>query len=257
MIQSKACGKTLLIAADAPSIGISPDNRISAPVFGDAGTATLLEYCQDAKETHFNIETFSSDYEAIITPASGMKFYLNNQDKADERLRSEILNNPIQTPFGHTTNIFSSYMDGQAVFDFTISKVPPNVKALMDYAGVNVETADYLCLHQANKQIVHSVGKAIGFPTEKVPYYAFENYGNNTMCSIPTIINTTVKENRKNFDTKVIASGFGNGLGIASAVLTIDKGCYLSGVRDWIKPDDFVTREQFLQYWNKKFKGEL
>jgi 3-oxoacyl-[acyl-carrier-protein] synthase-3 len=257
MIQSKSCKKALLIAADAPSIGISPSNRISAPVFGDAGTATLLEYCQDAKDMRFNIETFSKDYEAIMSPASGMKFYLNKQDKADEQLRLDILNNPVQTPFGHKTSIFSSYMDGQAVFDFTISKVPPNIKNLMDFANSDIEAIDYLCLHQANKQIVQAVGKAAGFAQEKTPYCAFENYGNNTMCSIPTVINTAVKDNRKSSDTKLIVSGFGNGLCIASALLTLDKDCYLSGVRDWARPGDFVTREQYLQYWNKKLRGCL
>jgi 3-oxoacyl-[acyl-carrier-protein] synthase-3 len=257
MVQSKACRKVLLLAADTASIGISKNNRIVAPVFGDAGTATLVEYCQDAKEMWFNIETFSKDYEAIMAPASGMKFYLNNQNKADEQLRADILNNPIQTPFGHTTTVFDWYMDGQAVFDFTISKVPPNIKELMDYANSDIAAIDYLCLHQANKQIVCSVAKAAGFPQEKAPYYSFENYGNNTICSIPTVINTTVKENKKGVDAKLIAAAFGGGLGVACALLTLDKDCYLSGVRDWVKPDDFVTKEQYLQYWNKKLKGEL
>lgn len=258
MLESGVCRRVLLIAADAPSSTTNVNDRINAPVFGDGGCATLLEYSPECENFYFNIETFSDGYETLITPSSvsTQRCYFNLINKNEDlEMFLDMIKNPIQTPFGHKTTIFNGYMDGIAVFNFTMEKVPPNIKAVMEFAAVKEEDIAYLCLHQANKQIVQTVGTSAGFSLEKVPYYAFENYGNNTMVSIPTTINTVVKENRTG-KTKLVCSGFGNGLVVASSVITLDNNVYLSGIMDYEKPADFVTREEYINYWNKKLKGE-
>ncbi|MDR3230169.1 MAG: hypothetical protein LBT65_01910, partial [Synergistaceae bacterium] len=225
------------------------DNRVNAPVFGDGGSAALVEYSADSAKVCFNIETFSEGYEAIIVPASGQRCRVFKSPQEEE---------PIQTPFGHKATLSDLYMDGGAVFDFTMSRVPSNIKILMEYAGVGEKDIDYLCLHQANKQIIQTVGAAAGFPEEKTPWTAFENYGNNTMVSIPTVINTTVKESMEVANaekTTLLCSGYGNGLAVASCVLALDRP-YLSGVKDYVKPKDFVSGAEYAEYWKRKLRGE-
>jgi 3-oxoacyl-[acyl-carrier-protein] synthase-3 len=184
---------------------------------------------------------------------SGQRGCFDWNDDADFQLFSELRKKRIPTPSGYETTVFNAYMDGISVFNFAVSKVPPNIRALMEFSKMEEGDIDYLCLHQANKQIIQTVGAAAGFPEEKVPFHAFENYGNNTMLSIPTTINTVVKE--KGGRATLLCSGFGNGLAIASCVFTLD-GAYLAGVSDYEKPADFMTREQYIEYWNRKFGGE-
>lgn len=251
MIESGAHRRVLLLCADTPSIGVDPADRNSAPLFGDAGCATILEYAQDTKLIYFNIETFSDGYEAIITPLTGARanFVISNPD--DRKRFKELMETKVKMPSGYEMYLLGSYMDGIQVFDFSISEVPKNIKDLMKYAGVREKDIKWLCLHQANKQIIQTVGSESGFPLEKVPYWAFENYGNNTMCSVPSILNSVVKDSLDG-ETTVLCSAFGNGLSIASLIITLAKDVKLCGIYDWEKPADFMTREEFIEYWKNK-----
>lgn len=255
MIESKTNKRILLLAGDTPSAGMDPKDRISTPVFGDGGTATLLEYSEEKTLSWYNITTHSKDYEAIMTPASGQRCRFALDNKEDAELFDYIIKNPVQTPFGHKTTVFNGYMDGIAVFNFTISEVPKDIKKLMAYANKEEKDIDALCLHQANKQIVQAVADGAGFPYEKTPYHAFETYGNNTMCSVPTTINSVLKEKIENDKATLCCSGYGNGLACASVIFSVEK-IYSSGIRDYVKPNDFMSKKEFVEYWNKKLKGE-
>ena len=249
-IQSGAAKNVLLLVGDTPATGLDINDRISAPVFGDGGVATLITRSNSEVST-FEVQTFSEDFEAIITPAGGYKIPLDfdNPDLLDK------VTSPIKTKYGHTTRLVKGQMDGLAVFDFTIKKVPEVIKGLLSKSGLSPQQVDYLLLHQANKQIVSTVAKMAGFAEDKAPYEAFQNFGNNTMCSIPTSINFSLKEKLKEKDVNVVIAAFGNGLAVASASLSLKKGTYLSGVREYVKPNDFMNIEENVEYWIKKISG--
>ena len=250
MIESKACKRILLLVGDTPSAGMDLSNRISAPVFGDGGVATLVEYSEDKVLSYYNVETQSKDFEAIINPASGARLHFKRND---DKFNAKLLK-PIKTPSGYETKLSYGYMDGLAVFDFTINQVPKSIKKLMEYADITPEETEKLLLHQANKQIVQAVAAACGYPEEQAPYDAFENFGNNTMCSIPTTINY-LYANKLNKDSKFVCSAFGNGLAVATALLKLSKDIYLSGVQDFIKPKNHPTSEDLIKYWTNKLEG--
>lgn len=254
MIESKTCKKILLICADTPTHAVDIEDRNLAPLFGDAGTAVILEYSKEETKSFYNIETRTSGYEAIINPSSGYRFNLNLNKDEDFELLCKLKEKKMETPSGYKTSFFNDYLDGLAVFNFTISVVPESIKTLMDYAKINQEGIDTLCLHQANKQIVQSIGNAIEFSEDKVPYSAFENYGNNTMCSIPTLICTELQEKTKNGKIKILASGFGNGLTCASCIIELDNICN-TGIIEYKTPKTAKTRDEYIDYWVNKMKG--
>ncbi len=255
MIESGTCKRILLVAADTPARNMNIKDRINAPVFGDGGTATLVEYSEEIIESFYNIETHSKDYEAILTPSTNQRCVFNVFEERERELLKSLIDNHVQTSFGHKAYLLGGYMDGIAVFNFTMSVVPKNIKELLNYADKSYEDILALCLHQGNKQIVQTVGTEAGFEEDKVPYHAFENYGNNTMCSIPTTINSVFKSVVTAQRNTFACSGFGNGLACASAILELDK-IYSSGIRDYRLHDDHMTRDEFLAYWTKKIQGE-
>ncbi len=252
MIESGAYKKVLLLNGDTPSVGIDPANRNSAPIFGDGGCATLLEYSEDRVESFYNIETVSSGFEAIVSPFSGTRFRMDWADEKEFELLHRLIHEKITMPTGMEVPLMGGYLDGIAVFDFTIKVVPENIKATLKYAGIQQDDVNALCLHQANKQIVQAVGLAAGFEEEKIPYTAFENYGNNTMCSIPTAIACLDKGIKKD---KLCCCGYGNGLVSACAILNLEN-TYVSEVNNFIKPSYVKTRDEYIDYWRKKIKGE-
>lgn len=255
MIESGVHKRVLLINADTPSNGIDPANRNLAPIFGDAGTATLLEFNAQEILSTYAINTKSYGYDALVSPFTGAKarvFTLLRDNYAlIEKLKKQ--DDFVRSKFNKT--ILDGYMDGLAVFDFTINCVPENIKNLLDYLHLTVDDIGALCLHQANKQIVQSVAAAAGFDETdevKVPYSAFENYGNNTMCSIPATLALLDKSVNKE---KLLCSSFGNGLVVVSSLLNLCD-TVIFAIMDFEEPDYVLTHEEYYEYWMNKLTGE-
>lgn len=236
MIESGAYKKILLLNGDTPSVGIDPSNRNSAPIFGDGGSATLIEYSKERLESYYNIDTISSGYDAIISPFSGARFRANWENPNEFEYQKNLMLEKVTMPTGMVVPLMGGYMDGIAVFDFTIKIVPENIKLLLKELNLSQNDIGALCLHQANKQIVQAVGTESGFELEKVPYVAFENYGNNTMCSIPTTLACLDKDVPKN---KLCCCAYGNGLIAISAILNLEN-TYISEVNIFKKPSGLI-----------------
>lgn len=251
MIECGTFKKILVLNGDVSSYNIDIADRNLAPIFGDGGAATLVEYSDKENPQYFNITTKSEGFESIIIPSSGAKFKLNFNNDNDIELIKKLKNYKIKTNAGNIVNFFSRYLDGLSVFDFTVNVVPQNIRELLQFANCSEENIPYLCLHQANKQIIQSIASALDFPMKKAPYKAFENYGNNTMCSIPTTISLLDKNvSKKN----ICCSGFGNGLVCASAILNLDNA-QITDIKTYKRPDYYKTREEYIEYWTNKMKG--
>lgn len=255
LIESGAHKRVLLLNGDTPSVGIDPANRNLAPIFGDAGTATLLELSAEETVSTYAIETKSYGFAAIINPFSGAKGKLCTMIRDNfaciEKLKEqdEISRNKFHK------SLLDGDMDGLAVFDFTINCVPENIKHVLEYLHLAAEDINAVCLHQANKQIVQAVASAAGFDETdeaKVPYKAFENYGNNTMCSIPTTLALLDKSIKKE---NILCCAFGNGLVSTSAVLDLSE-TKIFDILDFDKPEYVLTHEEYFDYWINKITGE-
>ena len=249
MVASGAYKSVLLINGDTPARKMDPADRINAPLFGDAGLATLIESEEGAPEIVFNLETFSGGFDAIISFLPGGKFGLDLRKKEDW----EVLASRFDTANGRHACLCEGYMDGAAVFEFSTQKAPENIKALMADTGTTPDSYDLLALHQANKQIVQTVGGNAGFPLEKVPFSGFENFGNNTMCSIPaTLLQEKGDVLRSGGAVHALACGFGNGLVVCSIDLPL-VGLKCADMKTYVKPADHKTSAEWVAYWREKF----
>lgn len=250
MVESKAFKSILLINADTPTKGLRQDDRQKAPLFGDAGCATFIEYTEEPEETIFNLETYSDGYESLISPGGGRRLGLNIKNKEDWN----ILTAPIETKHGTVSYLYEGYMDGVSVFEFSTQKVPNNLKTLMSFAGKSPADYPLLCLHQANKQIIQTVGTNAGFDLEKIPYTAFEELGNNTMCSIPSVILLNKRMEILEGKQTLLCSGFGNGLVVCSCQLTLNrlKCAEISQYDCASSPPPHKTNKEWIEYWRNK-----
>ena len=251
MVASGTYKSVLLINGDTPARHLDPTDRINAPLFGDAGLATLVETAEGAPEVAFNLETFSDGFDAIISllPSGGGRLGLDMRKKEDW----ETLTNCFDTANGRHACLAEGYMDGPAVFEFSTQKAPENIKVLMANQGTTPDFYDFLALHQANKQIVQTVGSNAGFPLEKVPFSGFENFGNNTMCSIPaTLLQEKGEALRNGEAVRTLACGFGNGLVVCSIDLPLE-GLKCADMKTYVKPADHKTSAEWVAYWREKF----
>jgi 3-oxoacyl-[acyl-carrier-protein] synthase-3 len=225
------------------------DNRIVAPVFGDCGTATLLEYREQASPAYFALGTDGSGAEALMIPAGLARLPL-----PDTAAEYEALCMPLCDPQDTPWRLIRTYMDGGAVFDFTLNVVPDHLRSLLAYAGKQTEDIDWLVLHQANKQIMQAIAEKSGFDPAKAPWNTFCEYGNQAGASIPSAICHMLAEELADGPKTLLLAGYGIGLSWASVVLTMDAP-WCSGIRDYVIPPDHQSPEQFYAHWVEKITG--
>jgi len=210
--------RVLLLVGETFSKITSPLDKVNAPLYGDAGTATLIEKGEFA-DTHFILYSDGSGKDAVIVPAGGYR----NPATAENLKEVEMEDGNIRS--GH--HIF---MDGMDVFNFALSVVPKSIKEMINMVQITLDDVDYVVFHQANKFMTDFFVKKLKFPLAKVPY-CIDRYGNTSAASIPlTMVSELSTSDLKG--KKVILCGFGAGLSWATAFLEFNN-CNVSPIIEY------------------------
>ena len=109
-------------------------------------------------------------------------------------------------------------MDGKAVFQFAITKVPEAVREVLEKAGIKKEEVSFYILHQANERIILSAAKRLGESMEKFPVN-MKKYGNTSSASIPILLDELNKKGAFKRGENIVLSGFGAGLSYGASIL--------------------------------------
>lgn len=122
-----------------------------------------------------------------------------------------VLNGSSQDRDRYDSEGYFMQMDGKAVFQFAVKKVPEVIREVLEKNGVGQEEIAWFLLHQANKRIVDSVAKRLGEPIEKFPMN-IQEYGNTSSASIPILLDEMNKKGMLEKGQKLVIAGFGAGL---------------------------------------------
>lgn len=197
--------KALLLCGDISTHAITPEDKSTWPLFGDAGTATAIEFDPKSK-TFFNLQSDGSGADAIIIPDGGLRHPIDEKTFINEEVEKGITR--------HRKNL---WLNGLDVFNFSVREAPANIRTLMEFANVNADVIDYFVFHQANLLMNETIRKKLKVGAEKVPY-SLSEFGNTSSASIPlTIVSQLQKPSLT--PKKWLFSGFGVGLSWASAYL--------------------------------------
>ena len=110
-------------------------------------------------------------------------------------------------------------VNGMDVFSFAIRRPPASLKELISACSIDLESVDYLLLHQANKFIDEKIRRSLKLPPEKVPY-CIRDFGNVTNASIGLVMVVQLAERLRGGMCHCLACGFGVGLAWASMEFT-------------------------------------
>jgi len=200
--------KALLLAGEVPSPNVSARDKSTYPLFGDAGTATALEFSKGHQPAFFDLNTDGSGYKAIYIPDGGMRNNIHPETSFEEEKISEGI-------FRKRTQIA---LNGLEVFNFTLRDVKPNVKSLLTNSGMAIENIDYFIFHQANKLINETIRKQLKIAPEKYPY-SIDRFGNTSSASIPLTLVTELRDKLEYQRLTLLFSGFGVGLSWGSCII--------------------------------------
>lgn len=240
LISSRAAKKVLLLAGDITSTHSDRRNRNSNMLFGDAGTATLLEYTDEEKTAFFYTGTRGKDWDKLIAPAGGYAL----------PIREDIAGTFEKDASGNVWHLWDDIMKGLDVFKFATDVGPKGINAVLKYAGKTKEDVDWFAFHQANKQIVRTIGMYAGLPKDKFSADTFSKYGNCGAAAVTTDICHQLQG--KSVQTVCLAT-FGVGLSFGFALLDM-KNTLIGGLRLYKTPENKMTRAEKIEYWNNYFK---
>jgi 3-oxoacyl-[acyl-carrier-protein] synthase-3 len=206
MLRAGGHRRVLMLHGDTPSRFVDTADHATTLLFGDSGSATALEAVEPADQGggHFVLGTDGAGYAGLIMRGGGFR----DRHPTDPR---------------H----LALEMDGSAVFNFTLKRVPPLVADALAESRCTVADLDAFVFHQSNRFMIRHLMKKCGLPEEKVPL-TLEDNGNSGGPSVAVTVTrrlagTTARERAM----KVMLLGYGVGLSWGAAVLTIERDARL------------------------------
>lgn len=182
LISAGIAKNVLLITSEVYSKHIQDQDKGNRTIFGDAAAASIISTEGFAEILNFDLGSDGSGAENLIVKNGAMKKSKNGEE--DDFL----------------------FMNGAAIFNFTLESVPELVKNTLQKN--KLEKVDWYVFHQANSFMLNHLRKKIGIEEEQFLMH-MENCGNTVSSTLPIVI----KEHQTSFKTgqKALLAGFGVG----------------------------------------------
>lgn len=202
LIESGIATNILLLTSDTYSKYINPKDRSVKLLFGDAAAATLISGITSSDKNYIGPFVFGTDGKGadnLIIPAGGLR----------EPISSSALIE-VEDEYGNTRSRSNLYMNGSAIFDFALNRVPDAVQKLLDINNEALDSYDYFVFHQANQYMLETLRRKMDIPREKFSI-EFADCGNTVSSSIPIALARDFSANKVKNGDKVLLVGFGVG----------------------------------------------
>ena len=205
LVSAGIARNVMLLTAETYSKYLHPSDKSNRSIFGDGAAACLISTDGFVEIGDFVCGTDGSGAENLIVKTGASK----------QRKPTGIFKEDEE---GHTWYDDYLYMNGGAIFNFTLETVPVLVRQLLDKSGSQKEEIDYFIFHQANKFMLNTIRKVCVLPKEKF-YVSLENTGNTVSSTVliglkDCLLNGTIKAGMQ-----VVVAGFGVGLSWGGTIL--------------------------------------
>lgn len=210
MMLNAGLKRILLIAGDTLSKCLNKKDKTTAPIFSDAGSATIIDFDKNSKNSYFILKSNGNGVEYLWQPAKAYRTPSSNETKKESTDEN-----------GNIRSQENLYMNGAEVFNFTLTEQPELLNEIVKFANLTKEDIDYFIFHQANVYIVETILKKAKISFQKAPSKIFSKYGNQNCASIPTAICEDLSE-KFTSKKKVLMQGFGIGLSWGACITDLN-----------------------------------
>lgn len=216
-MQTGSFRKALLLNGETRSKVYSAKDRKTAFLFGDAGTAVIIDNNKKYKDSYFSLNSDGSLSDLIKIEAGGYR-KMSSYETIEEQVVDE---------YGNIRSSEQGVMKGGDVFNFVLKEVPGDFKKLISFGNIDTNSIDYFVFHQANDFMNSYLAKKLKVSIDKVPS-SIAKFGNTSSVSIPLTIVSELSD-RLEGEKEIFLAGFGVGMswGCASIVLN---DCFISSI---------------------------
>ena len=192
LIESGGYKKVMVIGADKMSSIVDYTDRNNCILFGDAGSAVLIEPSEDKsiglQDSLLKVDGSGKD--ALYMKGGGS------------------LNPPtIETV---ENKMHYLYQDGKAVFKVAVKGMADISYEIMEKNNLKSEDVAFLVPHQANLRIIDATAERMGISKDKV-MINIDRYGNTTAATIPLCLTEYYRNGKLKKGDKIIMAAFGAG----------------------------------------------
>ncbi|WP_229821266.1 MULTISPECIES: beta-ketoacyl-ACP synthase 3 [Streptomyces] len=201
LLHAGTCRTVLVVGAEAMASAVDPDDRATAPIFGDgAGAAVLAAGRPDEPGALGPIAWGSDGSHAadLWIPDGGSRRPVHGTAEAgaDRCIR----------------------MQGKEVFRHAVRRMCQAAQEAATAAGWVLRDVDRLVVHQANARISATVADTLGIPAERVPSN-IDRVGNTSAASIPLLLAHAATGGDLIAGHRVLLAAFGGGFTWAATTL--------------------------------------
>jgi 3-oxoacyl-[acyl-carrier-protein] synthase-3 len=192
LVASGASKRVLIVGVDLLSRHCDFSDPLTAPLFGDAAAAVVVEGVDSAEPMKFELGSDGAGLPQVLIPGGGSKL-----------------------PEGglpHDPSSLLLKMAGREVFR--------NAVRVMSELGNHFgkDSFDILVAHQANRRILVECADKMGISRDKV-YLNIQRYGNTSAASIPLALCEAWEEGKLTAGQRVLMLAFGAGYTWGAAAL--------------------------------------
>jgi 3-oxoacyl-[acyl-carrier-protein] synthase-3 len=202
LIKSGAARRVLLITAETYSKYIHADDRSLRTIFGDGAAATLIETAARPSLSSFAFGTDGSVADTLLVTAGGAR----QPQTAIQPSKRRRWSSPL-------------FMDGPALVELTLERVPRLVEELLDRLGLARDDVDFFLMHQATLHMLERLRERLKVSAQKLPL-VMEDIGNTVSSTIPIAIERLRSQGRLTPGVRSLLVGYGVGFSWAGCCWT-------------------------------------
>ncbi len=205
LISAGLAKNVLLLTAETYTKYLHPQDKSNRSIFGDGAAACLISTEGFAEIGEFVLGTDGGGAENLIVKTGAARHRTPTGMKViDEE--------------GHTWYDDYLYMNGSAIFNFTLDNVPIMLGELLKKSQLTKDDIDYYVFHQANKFMLNTIRKVCMLPKDK--FYVNLNETGNTVSSTVLIgLKDSMEKGIIKPKNKAMIAGFGVGLSWGGTIL--------------------------------------
>lgn len=113
------------------------------------------------------------------------------------------------------------YMNGGAIFNFTLNVVPDMMQQILRKNNLILDNVDYFLFHQANKFMLDTIRKVCSLPKERF-YVDLEETGNTVSSTIMIGLKNILNTGMISSGMQLMVAGFGVGLSWGGTMLKFE-----------------------------------
>jgi 3-oxoacyl-[acyl-carrier-protein] synthase-3 len=213
LLLSEQYADALIVTCDPYSRIMAREDRDTLSVFGDGAACAWLSREAGGDAGLLCAGVYGTDgggAENLIVRNGGARHPLFETVLAD-------------TPVARADDAESRlYMNGRAILEFMLTRVPGLVAATLDKNSLRVEDIDHFVFHQASSYMLQQLTRYMKLPAERVPIM-LETTGNTVSSTIPYVLAELAQQGRLQ-GKRTLLCGFGVGLSWGACVLDYSKG---------------------------------